>query len=245
MNDTQLLRYSRQILLPQIDIVGQEKLLNATVLIIGLGGLGAPVALYLAAAGVGNLHLCDFDKVSLSNLQRQIIHTTPDIGKYKVDSAYETIVALNPDVKVTRFYQQGDENTLIEWAKDVDIIVDCSDNLATRLAVNQACVQTKTPLVTGAVIRMEGQVTVFQNNKSDSPCYQCLYSTQQAQEETCAQNGILSPMTGVIGSLQALETTKIIMNVGETLAGKLLLFDGLTMEWLTIKLSKNSHCPLH
>jgi len=245
MNDTQLLRYSRQILLPQVDIIGQEKLLNSTVLIIGLGGLGAPVALYLAASGVGNLHLCDFDKVSLSNLQRQIIHTTYDIGKYKIDSAYETIETLNPDVKVTRFYEQGDESTLIEWAENVDIIVDCSDNLATRLAVNQACIQTKTPLVTGAVIRMEGQITVFPNNKTDTPCYRCLYSTQQAQEETCAQNGILAPMAGVMGSLQALETIKIIMNIGETLAGKLLLFDGLTMEWLTLKLSKNPHCPLH
>ena len=245
MNDKQLLRYSRQILLPQIDVQGQEKLLNATVLIIGLGGLGAPVAMYLAAAGVGNLHLCDFDKVSLSNLQRQIIHATPDIGKYKIDSAYETLLALNPDVKITRFYQQSDENTLMDWAKNVDIIVDCSDNLTTRLAVNKACVQAKIPLVTGAVIRMEGQVTVFLNNNSNNPCYHCLYTTQQAQAETCAQNGILAPMTGVIGSLQALETMKIIMNVGETLAGKLLLFDGVNTEWLTIKLSKSPHCPLH
>jgi len=245
MNDTQLLRYSRQILLPQIDVQGQEKLRNASALIIGLGGLGAPVAMYLAAAGIGHLHLCDFDKVSLSNLQRQIIHSTLDIGKYKVDSAYETILALNPDVKVTRFYEQSSENTLIQWAKNVDIIIDCSDNLMTRLAVNQACIQAKIPLVTAAVIRMEGQVTVFLNNKNDDPCYHCLYSTQQAQEETCAQNGILAPMTGVIGSLQALETMKIIMNIGETLAGKLLLFDGLNMEWLTMKLSKNPYCPLH
>lgn len=245
MNDLQLLRYSRHILLPQIDVQGQEKLLHSSVLIIGLGGLGSPVAMYLAAAGVGHLYLCDFDKVSLSNLQRQIIHTTQNIGQYKVDSAYETLLALNPDVKITRLYQQIEENSLTQYIQDIDIIVDCTDNLHARLTINKICVSAKKPLVTAAAIRMEGQLTVFLNNNQDSPCYQCIYTMQQAQEETCAENGILSPMAGLIGSLQALETLKIIMNVGQTLEGKLLLFDALNMEWLTLKLSRNPHCPLH
>lgn len=244
MDDEQLLRYSRQILLPQIEIEGQERLLNATVLIIGLGGLGSPVAMYLAAAGVGHLILCDFDSVDLSNLQRQIIHTTQDIGKPKVESARESLLALNPQIKVTTLYQQLDEESLAKQIVNVDIVLDCTDNLPTRFAINQACVQTKTPLISGAAIRMEGQLSVFKGYLPDSPCYRCLYPSDDVLAETCSQTGILAPLVGIIGSLQALEAMKLIMNVGDTLTGEVLLLDGLTMEFNRIKLAKNPNCPI-
>lgn len=244
MNDAQLLRYSRQILLPEVGIEGQERLLNAKILIIGLGGLGSPAAMYLAAAGVGHLFLCDFDVVDLSNLQRQIIHSISDIGKPKVTSAGETLLALNPDVKITALDQQLDENGLAETVADVDVVLDCTDNLLTRFAINQASVDTQTPLVSGAAIRMEGHISVFRNDKPDSPCYRCLYPSEELPVETCAQTGILAPVVGIIGSLQALEAMKLIMGVGETLAGWLLLLDALNMELSRIKLLKNMNCPV-
>lgn len=244
MNDEQLLRYSRHILLPHIGIEGQIRLNQAKVLIIGLGGLGAPAALYLAAAGVGQLFLCDFDKVDLSNLQRQIIHTTADISKYKVDSAREKLLALNPEIIVTPIYDALQEDQLIEQVKEVDVVLDCSDNLTTRLAVNQACVMTKTPLVSGAAIRMEGQLMVFRNDSNDSPCYRCLYRTIELPEETCTRNGVLAPIVGIIGSLQALEAMKLILQLDQTPVGQLLLFDGLTMEWCTMQVAKYAHCPV-
>jgi adenylyltransferase/sulfurtransferase len=244
MDDEQLLRYSRQILLPQIEIEGQEGLLNATVLIIGLGGLGSPVAMYLAAAGVGHLILCDFDNVDLSNLQRQIIHSTQDIGKPKVESARDSLLALNPHIKVTTIYQQLDEQALSEHFYNVDVVLDCTDNLPTRFAINQACVKTKTPLISGAAIRMEGQLSVFKGYLPNSPCYRCLYPSDDVLSETCSQTGILAPLVGIIGSLQALEAMKLIMNVGETLIGEVLLLDGLTMEFNRIKLVKNPNCPV-
>ncbi|RKZ78210.1 MAG: molybdopterin-synthase adenylyltransferase MoeB [Candidatus Parabeggiatoa sp. nov. 1] len=244
MDDTQLLRYSRQILLPQVGIEGQERLLNAKVLIIGLGGLGSPAAMYLAAAGVGHLRLCDFDVVDLSNLQRQIIHSTSDIGKPKVESARETLLALNPLIEVIPIYQQLDEPALTEQVAEVDVVLDCTDNLPTRFAINKACVDTQTPLVFGAAIRMEGQISVFQNEQPDSPCYRCLYPNEEAPVETCAQTGILAPMVGIIGSLQALEAMKLIMKVGETLTGWVLLLDGFNMEFNHIKLVKNPDCPV-
>jgi len=243
MDDTQLLRYSRQILLPQINIEGQERLLKAKVLIIGLGGLGSPVAMYLAAAGVGQLRLCDFDRVDLSNLQRQIIHHYDAIGKPKVESAGERLLALNPQIEVIPIYQQLEENALLAQVEQVDVVVDCSDNLATRLAINQACVQEKKPLVSGAAIRMEGQITVFINQLVTSPCYRCLYPMAQLPQESCTQTGILAPLVGIIGSMQAIETMKLIMGVGESLSGRLLLLDALTMEWCSMKLTKNPHCP--
>ncbi len=244
MNDEQLLRYSRQILLPQVEIEGQERLLNATVLIIGLGGLGSPVAMYLAAAGIGHLILCDFDSVDLSNLQRQIIHSTQDIGKPKVDSARDSLLALNPQIKVTPLYKQLDEESLTKQIANVDIVLDCTDNLPTRFAINQACVQTKTPLISGAATRMEGQLSVFKGYLPDSPCYRCLYPSDDILSETCSQTGILAPLVGIIGSLQALEAMKVIMNVGDTLTGEVLLLDALTMEFSRIKLAKNPKCPI-
>ncbi len=243
MDDAQLLRYSRQILLPQVGINAQERLLKSKVLIIGLGGLGSPVAMYLAAAGVGHLLLCDFDVVELSNLQRQIIHNTDDIGQSKVESARDSLFALNPLVKMT-LLQQLDNDALAEQISQVDVVLDCTDNLPTRFAINQACVDTQTPLVSGAAIRMEGQISVFRQDQSDSPCYRCLYSNEDALEETCTQTGILAPIVGIIGSLQALEAMKLIMNVGKTLTGQLLLFDALNMEINTIKLLKNPNCPV-
>ncbi|MCK5717108.1 MAG: molybdopterin-synthase adenylyltransferase MoeB [Thiomargarita sp.] len=244
MDDTQLLRYSRQILLPQVGIEGQERLQNANVLIIGLGGLGSPAAMYLAAAGVGHLWLCDFDVVDLSNLQRQIIHNTDDIDKSKVQSACETLHALNPLIKITPLCQQLSDEDLIEYVNKVDIVLDCSDNLPTRFAINQACVTTKTPLVSGAAIRMEGQISVFKGYQADSPCYRCLYPSDDALVETCTQTGILAPLVGIIGSFQALETLKIIIDIGDTLTGKVLLIDALNMEFNRITLLKNSQCPV-
>lgn len=243
MNDKELLHYSRQILLPEIGIEGQQRLLNAKVLIIGLGGLGSPAAMYLAAAGVGHLYISDFDKVELSNLQRQIIHDNNDIGKYKVDSAHKSLLALNPSIKVTPIYKQLNNKALIEPINKVDIVLDCTDNLNSRLAINKACVQTKTPLISGAAIRMEGQISIFNSNLDNNPCYNCLYPNDQEIIETCTETGILAPMVGIIGSLQALETMKLIMGVGNNLIGKLLLIDGMTMEFQTIKINKNPNCP--
>ena len=244
MDNNQLLRYSRQILLPQVGVEGQERLLQAKVLIVGMGGLGSPAAMYLAAAGVGHLFISDFDKVDLSNLQRQIIHRTTDIGRYKVDSARDTLLALNPLIAVTPLYQQWNDTNLIAQVDEVDVVLDCSDNLPTRLAINQACVQMQTPLVSGSAIRMEGQISVFRNDLPNSPCYHCLYPNPAIPAETCTQTGILAPIVGIIGSLQALEAMKLIMAVGEVLMGKLLLLDAMKMEWYTVKLAKNPHCPV-
>jgi adenylyltransferase/sulfurtransferase len=243
MNDEQLLRYSRQILLPAFGIEGQQRLLEAKVLIIGLGGLGSPVAMYLAAAGVGQLRLNDFDKVDLSNLQRQILHHTDDLGKGKVESAKATLLALNPQVEIITLTQRLEGQTLLEQVAAVDVVVDCSDNLFTRLAINEACVRERKPLVSGAAIRFEGQISVFRCDLPDSPCYHCLYPHDTLPAETCSQTGVLAPLVGIIGSIQALETMKLIMQVGETLTGHLLILDALTMEWLRVKLRQNPNCP--
>jgi molybdopterin/thiamine biosynthesis adenylyltransferase len=243
MNDQQLLRYSRQIMLPDVDIEGQEKLLAARVLIIGLGGLGSPVAMYLAAAGVGHLILADFDRVDLSNLQRQIAHTTDRIGETKVESAAQTLRALNPDVQITCVAQVLDTDALNIYVTQVDVVVDCCDNFATRFAINAACVAAKVPLVSGAAIRLEGQVAVFDNRQADSPCYRCLYDEESEENTTCAANGVLSPVVGIIGSMQALEAIKLIVGFGKTLAGKLLIFDARYSQWRELKLPKDKDCP--
>jgi molybdopterin/thiamine biosynthesis adenylyltransferase len=227
-----------------VGVEGQERLNNAKILIIGLGGLGSPAAMYLAAAGVGHLILNDFDVVDLSNLQRQIVHDTDDIGKAKVESARQTLLALNPLIEVTALYEQLDENTLYKHVKEVDVVLDCSDNLHTRFAINQACVKTRTPLVSGAAIRMEGQISVFRTDHPNSPCYQCLYPGDHPPIETCTQSGILAPVVGIIGSLQALEAMKVIMDIGETLTGWVLLIDTKHNEFHRIKLVKNQHCPV-
>lgn len=243
MNDNQLLRYSRQIMLPQVDIAGQQKLLAARVLIIGAGGLGSPAAMYLAAAGVGNLTVYDDDEVDLSNLQRQIAHHTPDIGMDKAISTQQTLKNLNPDVQVTAVKERLAGEVLENEVKNSDVVLDCTDNFFTRFAINAACVKHKTPLVSGAAIRFEGQVSVFTPEKNDSPCYNCLYQSEGEELQNCATNGVIAPITGIVGSIQALEAMKLIIGIGETLTGRLLLLDGLTMEWHTMRLKKNPRCP--
>jgi adenylyltransferase/sulfurtransferase len=243
MNDIQLLRYSRQIMLPLCDIEGQQKLLDASVLIIGAGGLGSPASMYLAAAGVGRLTIYDDDVVDLSNLQRQIAHHTSDIGIDKVISTRETINQLNPDINVIAVKQRLAGEQLEYEVHKADVVLDCSDNFATRFAINSACVKLETPLVSGAAIRFEGQVSVFTPGKNNSPCYNCLYSDEGEEQLNCATNGVLAPITGVIGSLQAMEALKLVLAIGEPLTGRLLLIDGLTMEINTMKLRKNPNCP--
>lgn len=244
MNDEQLLRYSRQIMLDGFDYEGQSRLLQAKVLIIGLGGLGCPVALYLAAAGVGELWLADFDNVDLSNLQRQIAHATADIDRPKVISAKEAIIALNPDVTTQCISEKLSGQLLVDAVACVDLVVDASDNFATRFAINRACVSAKKPLVSGAAIRSEGQVIVF-DNSSDSACYCCLYSEDGENENaSCADSGVLSPVVGVIGSIQALEAVKLLSGYGQVLQGQLLLFDAKTMQWRKLSVPKNPHCPV-
>lgn len=243
MNDNQLLRYSRQIMLPQVDISGQQRLLNAKVLIIGVGGLGSPAALYLAAAGVGHLTLYDDDRVDLSNLQRQITHYTSDIGTDKVFSSQQTLKNINPEVEVTAIKARLSGDALLAAVQAADVVLDCSDNFSTRFAVNAACVQLQTPLVSGAAIRFEGQVSVFTPGINDSPCYNCLYRDEGEEMQNCARNGVLAPITGIIGSIQALEAMKLIMGIGKHLAGRLLLLDGLSMEWQTMRLKRNPQCP--
>ncbi len=242
MNDNQLLRYSRQIMLPQIDIEGQEKLLNAQILIIGSGGLGAPASLYLAAAGIGTLTLYDDDAVDLSNLQRQITHYTSDIGTDKVISTQQTLNKINPDTQVIAVKQRLLGKQLEKEVRCADVVLDCSDNFSTRFAINRACVKHKTPLVSGAAIRFEGQISIFAADEN-APCYNCLYAENGEDMQNCATNGVLSPITGIIGSMQALEAMKLILEIGENLAGRLLLLDGLNMEWQSMKLKKNKTCP--
>ncbi len=244
MDDTQLLRYSRQILLPSIGTEGQQTLLDARVLIIGAGGLGSPAALYLAGAGVGHLVIADDDRVDLSNLQRQILHRHSDIDTPKVDSARQTLNSLNPDVEVTALHTRLQDNELKSQVDNADLVVDASDNFETRFAVNRACVETKTPLVSGAAVRMEGQVSVFLPGDPDSPCYRCLYREGEDPEQTCADNGVLSPIVGIIGSIQALEAIKVLLKLGETLCGRLLVFDGLYNEWRSMKLRRDPACPV-
>ncbi len=237
-------RYSRQMLLQNIGEAGQEKLLAARVLIIGMGGLGAPVAQYLAAAGIGQLVLSDFDVVDLSNLQRQVIHETDDIGKFKVTSAAESIARLNPDVAVTALARALEGEELRDQVAQADVVVDCSDNFSTRFELNRVCVEQRTPLVSGGVIQFEGQVSVFDSRDDASPCYQCLYKpVAEGEGETCARIGVLAPAPGVIGSIQASEAIKLLLGL-PTLTGKLLLADLLNMEWRVIGLPKDPKCPI-
>ncbi len=243
MNDEQLLRYSRQIMLPSIGIEGQQRLLDASVLLIGLGGLGAPVAMYLAAAGVGQLTLVDFDQVDLSNLQRQIIHTTDRIGTPKVESAKQALAALNPEIEIECIGHQLEGDELSAQVRRADLVVDACDNFATRFAINAACHENSTPLVSGAAIRMEGQVSVFPG-KPGSPCYRCLYPENGQVEDTCTANGVLAPVVGIIGSIQATEAIKCLTGAGSTLEGQLLILDALHMQWRSLKLKADPHCPV-
>ena len=243
MNDEELLQYSRQIMLPQIDLEGQQRLLDSQVLIIGLGGLGAPVALYLAAAGVGELVLSDYDEVDLSNLQRQIIHCHQSIGEPKVESARQSLERINPRCRIEPLAERLEEDVLHTRVETADVVVDCSDNFATRFAINRASVATGTPLVSGSAIRWEGQVAVF-NDQPDAPCYHCLYGDSGELDASCAANGVLAPVVGIIGSIQATETIKLLTGAGEPLSGRLLLLDALSMELRSLKLRPDPGCPV-
>lgn len=243
MTDEELLRYSRQILLPEFDIEGQKRLSQSRVLIVGLGGLGSAAAMYLVAAGVGHLTLIDFDTVDLSNLQRQIVHRTADIGRLKVESARDTLLALNPLVEVRTIPKALDDAELLEQVQRVGVVVDACDNLPTRLAINAACVRSGVPLVTGAALRLEGQVLVWRPG-GDGACYRCLYRDAEMNPETCAQTGVLAPVVGIIGGIQAVEAIKVLTHLGEPLDGRLLLLDALRMEWRTMKVGRYPECPV-
>ena len=244
LTDQELLRYSRQILLQHVDIDGQLRLKQSRALIVGLGGLGAPVALYLAAAGVGELHLADFDTVDLTNLQRQIIHDTNSVGQTKVDSAMGRLRAINPEVALVAHRAALDADSLAAAVNAVDLVLDCSDNFSTREAVNVACVAAGKPLVGGAAIRLEGQLSVFDPRRADSPCYQCLYGHGSDTELTCSEAGVVGPLVGVVGSLQALEALKLLAGFGESLVGRLLLIDALTTRFRELRVKRDPGCSV-
>lgn len=245
MNDQQLLRYSRHILLPEIGVEGQEKLLAAHALIIGAGGLGSPAAMYLAASGVGTLTLCDGDEVDLTNLQRQIMHRTASVGLPKVESAAWTLSELNPEIQLETRNEKATSGRLRELIEAADVVLDCSDNFSTRYAINQSCVELQVPLVSGAATRFDGQVAVFDFRLPHAPCYHCLYPEQTESEETrCAVMGVLAPLVGVIGSLQAVEAIKLLTHAGASSCGKLLLFDALNLEVRAVKVNRDPACPV-
>jgi molybdopterin/thiamine biosynthesis adenylyltransferase len=245
VNDDQLLRYSRHILLPQIGVQGQEILLKSHVLIIGVGGLGSPAAMYLAASGVGKLTICDNDTVDLTNLQRQIAHSTDRIGTPKTDSARQTLTGINPEVEVIALNERMDERRLLQLAADAKVIVDASDNFPTRYVANRVCTTLKKPLVSGAVVRFDGQVAVFDLRHPHSPCYHCLFPVEgEDQDMRCAVMGVFAPLVGMVGCMQAVETLKLLLNIGQTLNGRLLLLDGLAMEWRSAKLNKDPSCEV-
>jgi molybdopterin-synthase adenylyltransferase len=245
MNDNQLLRYSRHILLPQIGYEGQEKLVNSHALIVGAGGLGSPVALYLAAGGIGRLTICDFDVVDLTNLQRQIIHTTQSVGMNKAASAQQTIGELNPEILVNTVCEKATEDILQGLIADADVVIDCSDNFVTRYSLNRICVKLRKPLVSGAAINFEGQVTVFDMRSADSPCYHCLFPEMGTEEGLrCAESGVFAPLVGMIGTTQAAEAMKVLLGLGKSLQGRLLLLDVQNMEWRSIKLARDPSCKV-
>ncbi|MBA1201968.1 molybdopterin-synthase adenylyltransferase MoeB [Pseudomonas capeferrum] len=244
LSDHELLRYSRQILLSQVDIEGQLRIKRGKALIVGLGGLGSPVALYLAAAGVGELHLADFDTVDLTNLQRQVLHDTASIGMSKVDSALQRLQAINPDITLVAHRQALDEDSLAATVAAVDLVLDCSDNFATREAVNAACVVAGRPLVSGAAIRLEGQLSVFDTRLDHSPCYHCLYGHGSEAELTCSEAGVIGPLVGLVGSLQALEALKLLAGFGEPLIGRLLLIDALGTRLRELRVKRDPGCAV-
>ncbi len=243
MNDAQLLRYSRHILLPQIDVDGQERLLGARVLLIGAGGLGSPAALYLASAGIGTLVLADGDTVDVTNLQRQILHREHAIGQPKVESGRQRLGEINPECQIIPLPVRLEGEHLTNEVALADVVLDCSDNFATRHAINRACVQHRKPLVSGAAIRFDGQISVFDPRQPASPCYHCLFpEAQDVEEIRCAVMGVFAPLTGIVGCLQAAEALKLIIGCGQSLAGRLLLFDGLRTEWRSISIPRDPQC---
>ncbi|WP_019557002.1 HesA/MoeB/ThiF family protein [Thiomicrorhabdus arctica] len=241
LNDAELSRYSRQILLPEIDYTGQLKLAQSHAVIFGLGGLGSPVSLYLAAAGVGHLTLVDFDDVDDSNLQRQIVHREANIGQAKVASAQSNLKALNHHIKIDTLSRKLKASDVLELIQTADVVLDCTDNFDARFALNQACFKAKKPLVSGAAIRWEGQLSTYDFRQENSPCYQCLYPENNGQELTCSQSGILSPVVGMVGSMQAIEAVKALLDL-PTLTGKLMIMDAYTMMIRTLNLKKDPAC---
>jgi molybdopterin/thiamine biosynthesis adenylyltransferase len=245
VGDEELLRYSRHILLPELGIEGQEKLLASRVLILGLGGLGSPVALYLASSGVGELTLVDHDTVDLTNLQRQIAHDSAQLGHTKVSSAQSHIHRLNPAVRVHTHAKRANAQTLKVWLNDIDLVIDCSDNFATRHLVNRACFERKIPWVFAGAITMDAQISVFDPRDPKSPCFACLFPAELAPEEVnCASLGVLAPLVGVIGSLQALEAIKVLTHIGEPLVGRLLMLDARQMRFSEMRLKRLPSCPV-
>jgi molybdopterin/thiamine biosynthesis adenylyltransferase len=245
MNDQQLLRYSRHILLPQIDVDGQERLLAARVLVVGAGGLGSPAALYLASAGVGQITLADGDTVDATNLQRQILHRESSIGQAKAESGQLRLDEINPECHVRPLTERLEGARLADEVAAADVVLDCSDNFATRHAINRACVQHATPLVSGAAIRFDGQISVFDARQPTAPCYHCLFpEAQDVEEIRCAVMGVFAPLTGIIGSMQAAEALKLIIGCGQPLAGRLLLLDSLTMTWRSITIPRDPGCAV-
>lgn len=245
MNDNQLLRYSRHILMDDFGIEGQEKLLAAHALIIGAGGLGSPAAMYLASAGVGKITLVDNDTVDLTNLQRQILHDTGRVGAAKAESGKQTLARINPEIDVVALRERLAGARLEELAGSAQVVLDCSDNFATRHAVNRACVTHRVPLVSGAAIQFDGQISVFDPRSGTSPCYACLFPPEQVFEEAqCSLMGVFSPLVGIIGAMQAAEALKLLAQIGESLAGRLLLLDARTMEWTSIKIARNEACSV-
>ncbi len=245
MNDQQLLRYSRHILLDEIGIEGQQRLLAAHALVIGAGGLGSPVALYLASAGIGTITLVDDDSVELTNLQRQIMHTTQRIGEPKASSGKAALAAINPEVSVAALIERAEGARLAELVAAASVVLDCTDNFATRHAINRACVAARVPLVSGAAIRFDGQVSVFDSRSDSAPCYACLFPPDGSFDEiNCATMGVFAPLVGIIGAMQAAEALKIAAGIGRSLAGRLLLFDGLQAEWTSIAIARDAACSV-
>ena len=244
MQDAQLLRYSRHILLDEFGIEAQQRLLSSHVLIVGAGGLGCPAALYLAASGVGKLTIADGDKVDATNLQRQILYRDKSVGLPKASAAREALREVNPEIQVVALGERLEGNRLEELVSNADVVLDCTDNFATRHALNRACVKFSRPLVSGAAIRFDGQLAVFDLRRAGSPCYACLFpESTQAEDVACAVMGVFSPLTGTIGALQAAEAIKLLCALGEPLAGRLQLFDALNAEWRTVRVPKDPACP--
>lgn len=237
-------RFSRHINLEQIGDEGQRALAAAHILIVGLGGLGSPAALYLAAAGVGKLTFSDFDTVEVSNLQRQVAHNTQRVGQLKTDSARTACQEINPECQISTLDYALEADDLATIIPDCTVVLDCSDNFPTRFAVNDACFASKVPLVSGAAIRFDGQISVYDSRQANAPCYRCLYNETTSTADSCAQAGILGPVVGMVGCVQAIEAIKLVCGIGDSLAGRLVLFDGLAMEWNEIRLSKNPECTV-
>ena len=245
MNDAQLLRYSRHILLNELGDLGQQRLLGSHALVIGAGGLGCSAALFLAASGVGHITLLDHDEVDLTNLQRQIAHTTDRVGHSKVASAKQAMLALNPDIQVMALPQKADPQLLAQLLPNTHVVLDCSDNFQTRHMLNLACVRHHIPLVSGAVIRLDGQLTTYDPRRADSPCYACVFPPDQAPEEiSCATMGVLAPLVGVIGSLQAAEAIKLLTQLGDSLVGRLQMLDGRSLSWTEMRLRRQAACSV-